>query len=117
MVKEGLDRGLQVLVMNARGCSKSPLTTPQMFSAAWTEDIRHIALLVQEVIGVGTPLYAAGFSLGAGILVSVRCCGLPGSHFPLSDGPSGVSPSICARKATKPLSMAQVGCLPSLPQQ
>jgi predicted alpha/beta-fold hydrolase len=59
--------GAACVVMNARGCSTSTLLTPQCFSAAWTHDIRCAVSYVRRVVG-DAPVFAVGFSLGAGIL-------------------------------------------------
>lgn len=60
--------GICCVVMNARGCGGTALSTPQSFSASWTGDIRITVKAIRAVIGENTPILAAGFSLGAGIL-------------------------------------------------
>ncbi|KAF6153705.1 hypothetical protein GIB67_000938 [Kingdonia uniflora] len=58
----------RVVVFNSRGCANSPVTSPQFYSASFTEDLRlvvkHVATRYQS-----SNLYAAGWSLGANILV------------------------------------------------
>lgn len=60
--------GLCVVVMNARGCAGSALASPRTFCAAGTGDVRSATAHVRSVVGPGTPIFHAGFSLGAGIL-------------------------------------------------
>jgi predicted alpha/beta-fold hydrolase len=62
------ERGMVAVVMNARGCAGTELESAQGFCGAWTEDIRDTARLVRERLGPDAPIFAAGFSLGAGIL-------------------------------------------------
>lgn len=62
------EHGMVVVVMNARGCAGTSLASAQGYCGAWTEDIRDTALLVRERVGADARVYAAGFSLGAGIL-------------------------------------------------
>ncbi|ANZ74855.1 BA75_03233T0 [Komagataella pastoris] len=55
------------VVLNARGCAESQLSTPQLFNGFWTEDLRflvdHLATWFPE-----RTLFAVGASLGASIL-------------------------------------------------
>ncbi|KAI8868954.1 AB-hydrolase YheT [Ramicandelaber brevisporus] len=64
-----LDSGIpyRVVVMNARGCGGSKLTTPRMFTGGNTEDIRFITQYIRQQLPEA-PLYAVGFSLGSNIL-------------------------------------------------
>lgn len=61
-------RGWNVVVFNSRGCAASPVTSPQFYSASFTEDLRQV---VKHVGGLfpSSRLYAAGWSLGGNILV------------------------------------------------
>ncbi|ORX47247.1 AB-hydrolase YheT [Hesseltinella vesiculosa] len=59
----------RAVVMNARGCADTEITTPQLFNGAWTEDLREALAHVQAKIAPGTPMVAIGFSLGSNILV------------------------------------------------
>lgn len=60
----------QVVVMNARGCANTELTTPKPFNAANTDDLRQVIQLIRkDVIDADTPIYAVGVSLGSGILL------------------------------------------------
>lgn len=56
------------VVVHARGCGRSQLTSPRSFCAADTNDLRAAAKYIREKIGSETPLFAVGYSLGAGIL-------------------------------------------------
>ncbi|KAL7111091.1 hypothetical protein ACP275_05G066100 [Erythranthe tilingii] len=58
----------RVVVFNSRGCGGSPVTTAQFYSASFLGDISEVV----EHVGKRYPranLYAAGWSLGANILV------------------------------------------------
>ncbi|KAL0082140.1 Alpha/Beta hydrolase protein [Phycomyces blakesleeanus] len=57
------------VVLNARGCGNTEITTPRLFNAAYTDDIREVVKHIQSKLAPGTPLIAIGFSLGANILV------------------------------------------------
>ncbi|EQC41181.1 hypothetical protein SDRG_01157 [Saprolegnia diclina VS20] len=64
-----LRKGYRVVVMNARGCSNTPVTTPKLFCPAYTQDVREVvAYLRNEHMHTTTPFLAVGFSLGANIL-------------------------------------------------
>jgi predicted alpha/beta-fold hydrolase len=73
MALKAQSQGYAVCVMNARGCSRQHLASPKTFSAAWTEDIRTTALRVRTIVGPATPVFAVGYSLGAGILTKFVC--------------------------------------------
>lgn len=59
-----------VVALNSRGCGNSKITSPMLFNARATWDIRH---LVQQlrVMYPNRKLFGLGFSLGANILVNV----------------------------------------------
>ncbi|KAI8997383.1 Alpha/Beta hydrolase protein [Pilobolus umbonatus] len=59
----------RAVVYNARGCGTHRITTPQLFNAAVTDDIREMLPYVQKKVGSDTPLIGIGFSLGSNILV------------------------------------------------
>ncbi|KAJ3543367.1 hypothetical protein NM688_g5859 [Phlebia brevispora] len=59
--------GYRAVVVNFRGCAGVPLTTPQLYSAGYTDDIR-TALLYISSLYPEAPLLGVGFSLGANIL-------------------------------------------------
>ncbi|CAF3275097.1 unnamed protein product [Rotaria socialis] len=56
------------VVVHARGCGRSQLTSARSFCAADTNDLRISIQYIRSVIGTETPLFAVGYSLGAGIL-------------------------------------------------
>jgi predicted alpha/beta-fold hydrolase len=55
------------VVFNARGCGGSDISSPSLFSAAHTADLRH-AVEVLRARDPARPLFAVGYSLGAGLL-------------------------------------------------
>lgn len=61
-------KGWRVVVFNSRGCGNSPLTTPQFYSASFLGDIGEVVAHVSSRYPDAN-LYAAGWSLGANILV------------------------------------------------
>lgn len=56
------------VVVHARGCGRSQLTSARSFCAANTDDLRLSIQYIRSIIGEKTPLFAVGYSLGAGIL-------------------------------------------------
>jgi predicted alpha/beta-fold hydrolase len=67
--------GWECCVVNSRGCAMSKLTTPQLFNARSTWDIRQTIEWLRKTFP-NRPLYAIGFSLGANILTNY--CGEEG---------------------------------------
>jgi predicted alpha/beta-fold hydrolase len=61
------DGGWSACVVNSRGCSWSKITTPFMFNARATWDIRQVVKWLRKT-WPKRRLYAVGFSLGANIL-------------------------------------------------
>lgn len=61
-------RGYRVVVVNHVGASGSPVTSPRLYSAGHTGDLR-LALRHIAARYPAAPLFAAGWSLGANILV------------------------------------------------
>lgn len=59
--------GYRGVVVNFRGCAGVPLTTPYLYSAGHTDDLRQ-ALIYLSHIYPNAPLLGLGFSLGAGVL-------------------------------------------------
>jgi len=57
-----------VVVINARGCAKSQLTTPKLFRANPIDDI-HAAMQHLHRMFPNRPFYMSGYSLGANALV------------------------------------------------
>jgi predicted alpha/beta-fold hydrolase len=56
------------VVAHARGCGRSKLTSPKAFCAANTDDVRASLKYIRSIVGKETPIFAVGYSLGAGIL-------------------------------------------------
>jgi predicted alpha/beta-fold hydrolase len=56
------------VVTHARGCGRSKLTSPKSFCAANTDDVRETLKYIRSIVGEETPIFAVGYSLGAGIL-------------------------------------------------
>ncbi|KAF1936781.1 AB-hydrolase YheT [Clathrospora elynae] len=67
--------GWSACVVNGRGCAQSRITTPQLFNARATWDMRQTIKHLQELFP-NRPLYGVGFSLGANILTNY--CGEEG---------------------------------------
>ncbi|KAI9064335.1 AB-hydrolase YheT [Trametes sanguinea] len=59
--------GYRGIVVNFRGCAGVPLTSPQLYSALHTDDIR-VAVLHISKMYPRAPLIGVGFSLGANVL-------------------------------------------------
>ncbi|KAK5945380.1 hypothetical protein PMZ80_002585 [Knufia obscura] len=61
--------GWEACVINSRGCAKSKITTPILFNARSTWDLRQTVKWLRETFP-NRPLYGVGFSLGANILTN-----------------------------------------------
>ncbi|KAI0646954.1 AB-hydrolase YheT [Trametes meyenii] len=59
--------GYRGIVVNFRGCAGVPLTSPQLYSALNTDDIR-VAVMYIAKLFPKAPLIGVGFSLGANVL-------------------------------------------------
>ncbi|TBU32393.1 AB-hydrolase YheT [Dichomitus squalens] len=59
--------GYRGIVVNSRGCAGVPITSPQLYSALHTEDIRVAVMYIAKQYP-RAPLIGVGFSLGANIL-------------------------------------------------
>lgn len=59
----------EVCVVNSRGCARSTVTTPRLFNARSTWDVRQTVKWLRQKYP-NRPLFAVGFSLGANILVN-----------------------------------------------
>ncbi|KDO35075.1 hypothetical protein SPRG_01139 [Saprolegnia parasitica CBS 223.65] len=64
-----MQAGWRVVVMNARGCAKTPVVTAKLFCAAYTQDVRETVRYLREEHLPTAPLVAGGFSLGSNILL------------------------------------------------
>nr|KYP68119.1 hypothetical protein KK1_021737 [Cajanus cajan] len=89
MLVRARSNGWRVVVFNSRGCGDSPVTTPQFYSASFLGDMREV---VSHVTGryPDANVYAAGWSLGANILV--RYLGQESHNCPLSGAVSLCNP-------------------------
>ncbi|XP_031496238.1 embryogenesis-associated protein EMB8 isoform X1 [Nymphaea colorata] len=89
MLVRAKKNGWRVVVFNSRGCADSPVTTPQFYSASFTEDLRQVVYHVGHCFPY-SKLYAAGWSLGANILV--RYLGQEAHSCPLAGAASLCNP-------------------------
>ncbi|KAL1795426.1 hypothetical protein ACET3X_005650 [Alternaria dauci] len=76
-------------VVNGRGCALSKITTPQLFNARATWDLRQVVTTLHTLFP-NRPLYAIGFSLGANILTNY--CGEQGEKCTLKAAVSCSNP-------------------------
>lgn len=66
--------GWEACVVNSRGCAQSKITTPRLFNARSTWDLRQTVKWLREKFP-NRPLYAVGYSLGANMLTSRSALG------------------------------------------
>ncbi|XP_023750757.1 uncharacterized protein LOC111899113 isoform X1 [Lactuca sativa] len=66
-VYECLKRGCFPIVMNPRGCARSPLTTPRLFTAADSDDVCTVVQFINRA-RPWTTLMGVGFGYGANML-------------------------------------------------
>jgi predicted alpha/beta-fold hydrolase len=92
------EHGYCVVVLTARGCNETVLTTAHGFSACWTADVRATVRYLRRMIDVDTPFFAAGVSLGGSILA--RYLVEEGSACTLQ-GAALLCPSLDNRKSTQ----------------
>ncbi|KDQ54172.1 hypothetical protein JAAARDRAFT_413634 [Jaapia argillacea MUCL 33604] len=71
----------RAVVLNSRGCNGSPVTTPKLYHAGTTDDIRHTILWICHTFPT-SPIFGLGFSIGANALV--KYVGEEGVNCPLS---------------------------------
>ncbi|KAG9409474.1 hypothetical protein AC1031_019733 [Aphanomyces cochlioides] len=74
--------GWQVVVMNARGCAQTPVLTPKLFCAAYTDDLRQVVAMLRAKVVPTASLVSVGFSLGSNIMV--KYIGEEGERCPLT---------------------------------
>ncbi|CAH1415363.1 unnamed protein product [Lactuca virosa] len=89
MLVRARKKGWRVVVFNSRGCGHSPVTTPQFYSASFLGDMNEVVAHVSSRFPEAN-LYAAGWSLGANILVNYM--GQESGSCPLSGGVSLCNP-------------------------
>ena len=78
IIKEALDRGLQPVVVNYRGASEMPLTSPVIYSAGSANDIREPIFYIYKTYcenlrkenNEPISLFLIGSSLGANIMAN-----------------------------------------------
>ncbi|KAH0535957.1 hypothetical protein FGG08_007153 [Glutinoglossum americanum] len=63
------ERGWAACVVNARGCAMSKITSPVLFNARATWDMRQVVKWLRKTYP-NRPLFAIGYSLGANILTN-----------------------------------------------
>ncbi|KAJ9528889.1 hypothetical protein QJQ45_000448 [Haematococcus lacustris] len=88
-VQRAREAGIRAVVFNSRGTADSPVTSPQYYSASFTGDLREVVAHVQQR-HPDSLLLAAGWSLGANILV--RYLGEEGNATPLKAAVSMCNP-------------------------
>ncbi|KAI3627483.1 hypothetical protein GLX27_000850 [Malassezia furfur] len=72
--------GYRCVVINARGCANTPVTSPQLYSASKTADVASALLLLTRMYPK-SPMAGVGFSLGGAILA--KYIGETGKDTPL----------------------------------
>ncbi|GIL85488.1 hypothetical protein Vretifemale_14002 [Volvox reticuliferus] len=82
--------GIRAVVFNSRGTADSPVITPQFYSASFTGDTREVIAHVGRCYPHSRALLAAGWSLGANILL--RYLGEEGAATPLRAAVSMCNP-------------------------
>ncbi|GLC76834.1 hypothetical protein PLESTF_001846100 [Pleodorina starrii] len=82
--------GIRAVVFNSRGTADSPVLTPQFYSASFTGDTRAVISHVARRFPRSRALLAAGWSLGANILL--RYLGEEGAATPLRAAVSMCNP-------------------------
>lgn len=64
------DRGWEACVINSRGCAQTKISTPLLFNARATWDVRCLVKWLRKNFP-NRPLFGIGFSLGANIMINV----------------------------------------------
>ncbi|KAF5381000.1 hypothetical protein D9615_003933 [Tricholomella constricta] len=59
--------GYRAVVINFRGCAGVPITSPQLYSAGYTDDLRQALMFISHKYS-NAPLMGLGFSLGANVM-------------------------------------------------
>lgn len=71
LIKDAFVRNCRPILLNQRGLSHTPLTSPKLYCGDMTDDV-HRAMLAIKAKYPENPLYAVGLSLGANIITNVR---------------------------------------------
>lgn len=66
-MKSRSNNEFEFLVINSRGCARTIITTPQLFCAVFTDDIRRLVKFIRKT-QPKRKIYLVGYSLGASIL-------------------------------------------------
>ncbi|KAL4140683.1 hypothetical protein PRNP1_014964 [Phytophthora ramorum] len=75
--------GWQCVVLNARGCANTPVTTAQLFCSAYTGDLRFVLQQLNEKYEFAREAFiGVGFSMGSNVLV--KYLGEDGDQTPLT---------------------------------
>uniref|UniRef100_M4BTS1 AB hydrolase-1 domain-containing protein n=1 Tax=Hyaloperonospora arabidopsidis (strain Emoy2) TaxID=559515 RepID=M4BTS1_HYAAE len=78
-----LGLGWQCVVLNARGCADTPVTTAQLFCSAYTDDLRFVLQQLSEQYDFACEAFVGvGFSMGSNVLV--KYLGEDGDRTPLT---------------------------------
>lgn len=72
IISDAFARNCRPILLNQRGLSNTPITTPKLYSGDMTDDV-HRALLSVNRRHPKNPMYAIGMSLGANIITNVSC--------------------------------------------
>ncbi|POM76305.1 Serine protease family S33 [Phytophthora palmivora] len=90
--------GWQCVVLNARGCANTPVTTAQLFCSAYTGDLRFVLQQLSENYEFAQEAFVGvGFSMGSNVLV--KYLGEDGDQTPLTGAVSVGNPfdlTICS---------------------
>jgi predicted alpha/beta-fold hydrolase len=70
LIMECKANGYPSVVLNFRGCAKTPLSTPKLYNAACVEDINTCTALIKSKYP-NAKLIGVGFSLGSNVIVKV----------------------------------------------
>ncbi|CAH0478861.1 unnamed protein product [Peronospora belbahrii] len=97
--------GWQCVVLNARGCANTPVTSAQLFSSGYTDDVRHVLTQLSIKYQFQQEAFlGVGFSMGANVLV--KYLGEEGYQTPLTGAISIGNPfelTICSTNFTTSL--------------
>ena len=79
MVKTCIEKGWRPVLMNARGCDGTPLTTLEGFNGVRTLDLEE-SLVVIRTQFPQAPIYGIAYSLGASLMIRCFSCGSFAGH-------------------------------------
>lgn len=105
------------VVVHARGCGRSKLTSAKSFCATNTDDVRAAIKYIHSIVENNTPIFAVGYSLGAGILTkylgeesdqcllqgAIACCGSFDMHLTTNNLERWLNTRVYNRQLTKNL--------------